>query len=75
MVSIHVEVIIEARPDQVWTAIADVGAVHERLLPGRVTAVRMDGDTLVLTMPDGTEVRGLNSKEPLPPRALGWAVT
>jgi hypothetical protein len=43
----------------VWAAIADVGAVHRRLLPGRVAAVRMDGDIRTLTLPDGTEIREL----------------
>lgn len=33
--------------------------MHERLLPGLVTAARMEGDVRVLTMPDGTEVREL----------------
>jgi carbon monoxide dehydrogenase subunit G len=59
MVSIRVEVLIDARPEQVWAAIADVGAVHTRLLPSRVAGTRIDGDTRVLTMPDGAEVREL----------------
>jgi hypothetical protein len=45
--------------DQVWDAIADVGAVHERLLPGRVAAVEIDGDTRILTMPNGARIREL----------------
>jgi hypothetical protein len=59
VVSVRVEVAIGVRPEDAWAAIADVGAVHERLLPGRVTGTRMDGDTRILTMPDGTEVREL----------------
>jgi len=49
-----------ARPAaQAWDAVADVGRVHERLLPGRVAAARVEGDTRILTMPDGHEVREL----------------
>jgi hypothetical protein len=59
MVSIRVEAIVEARPEQVWAAIADVGAVHERLLPGRLSGARLEGDARVVTMLDGTEVREL----------------
>ncbi|GIF25641.1 hypothetical protein Ate02nite_83710 [Paractinoplanes tereljensis] len=43
----------------VWEAVADVGAVHVRLLPGRVADARIEGDTRILTMPDGSEVREL----------------
>ena len=59
MASIQVETRIAARPQDVWAAIADVGAVHERLLPGRVAAVRIDGDVRILTMPGGYEIREL----------------
>jgi uncharacterized protein YndB with AHSA1/START domain len=57
--SVRVEVVVGVPAAQVWAAIADVGAVHERLLPGRVQVARMDGDVRILTMPDGTEVREL----------------
>ncbi|GAA3287985.1 SRPBCC family protein [Dactylosporangium vinaceum] len=59
MASVTVETIVAAGPDAVWAAIADVGNVHRRLLPGRVSAVRIEGDERILTMPDGTEVREL----------------
>ncbi|GAA0461719.1 hypothetical protein Ade02nite_16310 [Paractinoplanes deccanensis] len=59
MATVCAEAVIDAPADHVWDAIADVGAVHQRLLPGRVTAARLDGDTRILTMPDGTEVREL----------------
>lgn len=59
MVSVRVEVRIDARPEDTWAAIADVAAVHERLLPDRVAAARMEGDVRILTMPDRTEVREL----------------
>jgi uncharacterized protein YndB with AHSA1/START domain len=57
MATVRVEAEINLPPQQVWEAVADVGAVHERLLPGRVADARIEGDTRILTMPDGFEVR------------------
>jgi carbon monoxide dehydrogenase subunit G len=59
MASVRVEIVIEAAAEHVWAAVADAGAVHRRLLPGRVAAARMEGDVRVLTMPGGAEVREL----------------
>ncbi|GAA4262833.1 SRPBCC family protein [Dactylosporangium darangshiense] len=59
MASVRVETIVAAPAGEVWAAIADVGAVHRRLLPGRVLDARLEGDVRILTMPDGTEVREL----------------
>ena len=39
MASIRREIVIEARPADVWDAIRDVGAVHTRLAPGFVTTI------------------------------------
>jgi hypothetical protein len=57
--TISVETTVAVPAQQAWAAIADVGAVHRRLLPGRVSDARIDGDVRILTMPDGTEVREL----------------
>lgn len=59
MATICVETIVEVPAQRVWDAIADVGAVHRRLLPGRVADARIDGDVRILTMPDGAQVREL----------------
>jgi uncharacterized protein YndB with AHSA1/START domain len=56
---VHVETIVSVPAERVWDAIADVGAVHRRLLPGRVTDARIEGDTRILTMPDGSHIREL----------------
>jgi hypothetical protein len=37
MASIHKERKIAASPDEVWAALRDWGALHERLVPGFVT--------------------------------------
>jgi hypothetical protein len=57
MASVRHETVVEAGADHVWAALRDVGAVHERLLPGRVAGTRLEGDQRVLTFPDGREVR------------------
>jgi carbon monoxide dehydrogenase subunit G len=59
MATVRVEIVIDAEPGHVWAAVADVGAVHERLLPGRVADARIEGDVRILTMPGGAEVREL----------------
>ena len=56
MATVRVEAVVDVAGQRLWSVIADVGAVHRRLLPGRVVDARMEGDTRVLTMPDGWEV-------------------
>ena len=58
MASIRKEIPIDARPEEVWAAIRDVGAIHERLAPGFVTDTRMDGDEArIVTFANGLVVR------------------
>ncbi len=59
MASIHKEILIQARPQDVWAAIRDVGAVHQRLAPGFVIDARLDGDARIVTFADGAVVREL----------------
>jgi carbon monoxide dehydrogenase subunit G len=59
MASIHKEMLINARPEDVWAAIRDVGAVHQRLAPGFVIAARLDGDARIVIFANGTVVREL----------------
>ena len=59
MASIRKEILIDDRPETVWAAVRDVGAVHERLAPGFVVGTRLDGDARVVTFANGTVVREL----------------
>ncbi|GIH92768.1 SRPBCC family protein [Planobispora siamensis] len=59
MASIRHEIVIDASPEHTWDVLRDVGAVHERLLPGRVADTRIEGDQRFLTFPDGHVVREL----------------
>jgi carbon monoxide dehydrogenase subunit G len=59
MASIQKEIAIAAPADRVWAAVRDVGAVHERLVPGVVTDTRLDGGARVVTFANGLVVREL----------------
>ena len=56
MASVVADIDIAAAPEFVWDAVADVAAVHQRLLPGRVADVRLEGDVRILTMPNGARI-------------------
>ena len=49
MASIRKERTIEAKPDEVWAALRDWGALHERLVPGFVIDTRLDGPDRIVT--------------------------
>lgn len=53
MATIHKEVIIEAPADKVWAAIADVGALHTRLVPGFVIDTVLKDDVRTVTFGNG----------------------
>ena len=59
MASIHKDIAIDAHPDDVWAAVRDFGAVHQRLAPGFVTDARLEGDARVVTFHNGTVAREL----------------
>ena len=57
MATVHKEISIAAAPADVWAAVRDVGAVHERLVPGLVVATVLDGDVRTVTFANGMVVR------------------
>ena len=60
MASITKRVPLDASADQVWDAVRDFGAVHERLAPGFVLETKMDGDDArIVTFANGTVAREL----------------
>jgi hypothetical protein len=72
--TVQVEIDLDVSPQRVWDAIADVGAVHQRLLPGRVVGTRIEGDTRILTMPDGSQIRELIISVDHSARRMAYAV-
>jgi hypothetical protein len=59
MASIHKDIPIDAHPDDVWDALRDFGALHQRLVPGFVIDARLEGDTRIVTFTNGTVAREL----------------
>ncbi|MBB4262681.1 MULTISPECIES: SRPBCC family protein [unclassified Bradyrhizobium] len=57
MASIHNDISINAPARDVWDAVRDFGALHERLAPGFVTACTLDGDARIVTFANGSVAR------------------
>lgn len=57
MASIRKEIVTSARPDAVWDAIRDIGALHTRLVPGFVIDTRLEPGARVVTFGNGMVVR------------------
>jgi hypothetical protein len=57
MASIRTDTQINAPLDEVWAALRDWGALHQRLAPGFITDTRLDGDDRIVTFFDGAVVR------------------
>ncbi len=74
MACIRREILVEARAENVWAAVRDVGAVHERLAPGFVVDTRLEGDARVVTFANGLVARELIVDVDDDARRLSWAV-
>ena len=59
MASIHKDISIDARPDDVWAAVRDFGNLHKRLVPGFVVDARLEGEARIVTFANGTVAREL----------------
>jgi hypothetical protein len=57
MATVRKEITTRARPEQVWDAIRDIGALHTRLVPGFVTATRLEPGARIVTFANGVTVR------------------
>jgi hypothetical protein len=57
MASIHRDIAINARAEDVWAAVRDFGAVHRRLAPGFTLDAQLEGDARVVTFANGTVAR------------------
>jgi len=74
MASITREILIDVSPEDVWDALRDWGALHERLVPGFVTHARLDGDDRIVTFFSGLTVRELLVDLDEDSRRLVWSV-
>lgn len=59
MTSLRQDVAIDLDPADVWAALRDFGALHERLVRGFVTACESDGRERLLTFANGMVAREL----------------
>jgi len=74
MASIHKEILVDARPEKVWAALRDVGAVHERVVPGFVVDTRLEEGARIVTFANGMVARELIVDIDDEGRRLVWAV-
>ena len=74
MASIHKEIMINASFETVWDALKDVGALHTRLVPGFVTATRLEPGARMVTFGNGQVVRELIVDINEADRRVVWAV-
>jgi hypothetical protein len=74
MASIHKEIIIDSAPDEVWDAVRDWGALHERLVPGFVTDTTLDGRDRIVTFFNGAVAREVLVDLDDSRRRLVWSV-
>ena len=74
MASIRKEIVIDTPPEKVWDAIRDIGALHERLVPGFVVDTRLEEGARVVTFGNGVVARELIVDLDDAARRLVWAV-
>ena len=74
MASIRKEIMVQARPAEVWSAVRDVGQVHTRLAPGVVVDTRLEEGARVVTFANGLVARERIVTIDDEARRLVWAV-
>jgi carbon monoxide dehydrogenase subunit G len=57
MASIRKQLVTSARPEAVWDAIRDIGALHTRLVPGFVVDTRLEPGARIVTFANGAVIK------------------
>jgi carbon monoxide dehydrogenase subunit G len=57
MATVRKELVTPARPESVWDAIRDVGALHTRLVPGFVVDTRLEPGARIVTFGNGAVIK------------------
>lgn len=74
MASIHREIRLSARAENVWDALRDVGNIHRRVCPGFVTDCRMEGtEARIVTFGNGMVVKELIIDVDDKARRVAWS--
>jgi polyketide cyclase/dehydrase/lipid transport protein len=74
MACVRKEILIDASPADVWAAVRDWGALHERLVPGFVIDTRLDGEDRIVTFASGLVLREVLVDLDDDERRLAWSV-
>ena len=74
MASVHREIVVERSAADVWDALADVGALHTRLVRGFVTDCRLEPGARVVTFANGLVARELIVSVDAERRRVAWSV-
>ena len=72
MATLHKEIHVEARPEAIWNAARDIGALHTRLVPGFVVNTQLEGNARIVTFGNGMVVRELIISVDDQRRRLAW---
>ena len=73
MASIRKEILLESSAENVWAAVRDVGALHQRLVPGFVVDTRLEEGARIVTFGNGMVVRELIVDLDDESRRLAWS--
>ena len=57
MASIRKEIVVRARPEAVWDAVRDIGALHTGLVPGFVVDTKLEEGARIVTFGNGIIAR------------------
>ena len=74
MASIRREIHVDARPEKVWDALRDVGALHERVVPGFVVDTKLEDGARIVTFGNGMVARELIVDVDDAAKRVVWAV-
>jgi carbon monoxide dehydrogenase subunit G len=75
MASIRKEILLDARAEDVWDAVRDIGALHTRLVPGFVIDTRLEKGARIVTFGNGMAVRELIVDLDHTARRLVWSAS
>ena len=75
MASIRRETQVAASPVQVWEVVRDIGAIHQRLVPGFVTDCKLEGDARIVTFGNGVVAREVIVDMDDAARRLVWSAS
>jgi len=74
MASVHREIVVDRPVADVWDALADIGALHTRLVRGFVTDCRLEPGARVVTFANGLVARELIVSVDAERHRVAWSV-